>query len=638
MEITSPSGRVYNWSKDTPPTDADMKALVEFDAKQGGASAPAPQPTAPVVQPRSLSQRIRESSLVEGMIGPTDEQLAAYAAEKNRLPTVAELDQKSQEPTAPTASGDGLLDTIKGSIQSMPAFAQGMNRTVYDMVTKNAEPIADAGSVMGAQATGQMFGSSLGPVGTMVGGAVLGGLDSAAIQVKNKSVHGTPISYGTIASDTLSGLAPGTAIAKGFANFAKRSLVNAALNAGSVTLQSEIDHKTLPTGAQLAIAAGFGVGGTGLQKYLDMGANKTAQQYTYNKAMGLPDLEAWQRAREVGYVFPATVLDKRAQGIRGKLANLIEDTGGKAGSAQDMQVVNVAITNELASKGLGLPNSNPAVVQKTLAMLKDEANIPYDKVATQAEQAAAELAALKKPAFLIQDPHELAIHNANPDLVKKQADLEIKAGANLDAWKKANTNLKDLQYAQATTGKVLYSDIEDAIKAVDTAHDKLIAGVKAMGGDELASDLMKARTKHAQIAAVEDSLASEGQVSANDMSKQGGLTGNFKLIKETNDKFGKYLKDQAAISTPASGKITAALVGGGLGTALGAVTGGPMHASALGGLGLAVPALLKRPALSIQGTNAYQNFMTRPYYGVNQADMAANLAKYAAMQAGRKQQ
>lgn len=41
--ITAPSGRPYVWTKPTPPTEADWKALQEFEAQQGPYTAPAQQ-------------------------------------------------------------------------------------------------------------------------------------------------------------------------------------------------------------------------------------------------------------------------------------------------------------------------------------------------------------------------------------------------------------------------------------------------------------------------------------------------------------------------------------------------------------------------------------------------------------------
>ena len=55
-EITSPSGRVYQWNKPPPPTKDDIDALVAYDSSVGGTPATPAQPSAPVADPGSAEQ------------------------------------------------------------------------------------------------------------------------------------------------------------------------------------------------------------------------------------------------------------------------------------------------------------------------------------------------------------------------------------------------------------------------------------------------------------------------------------------------------------------------------------------------------------------------------------------------------
>jgi hypothetical protein len=537
------------------------------------------------------------------------------------------------------------------------------------------EPIRAVGGAimdMGAEASlsslGQAAGSATGPFSTALVptlGAVGGATGNALGQVRRMMTgNQDKFSLGQITSAAATGAIPGASLAKATAKqLMARSILNASANVAAATAQQEIDDfkktsavdsagnprspieraiEAAPTTKQLAIAAGAGVIGTGFQKYLDMGSNQYAREFAKNKSLGVPDLKAWQAAREAGYMFPATILDKQANGIRGRLANMVESVAGKSRSAQEFQDINSKITDELAGKALGLPG-DMSVTTASLNGLRKEAKVPYDIVAEMSSQAQKDLDALKKPVFLINDPHEQAIKLSSKEYVEKASELATKAGANLDAWKEARVKLNGLQFAQAKTGKVLYEDIAAAKAAVERTHNNLVDGVKAIGGDKLAKDLERSKVLYAKIAEVERALESEGHVSAAKLSaSDADITGELSTIAETQRKFSKYLIDRSKIATPAGGKLSAMAVGSGLGSAAGMLLGGAPGAGAgasVGALaGVALPSMLNRTAVNVQKTNAYQNFMTRPFYGQNPTDFSANLAKYLSMGAGRQMQ
>ncbi len=84
--ITSPSGKEYNWSNPNPPTEADFKAILDYEAAQG-VSAPAAQPPATIAEMRRREEQGMVSALppeqVQAAIGSTDQLNQAVNDSKN---------------------------------------------------------------------------------------------------------------------------------------------------------------------------------------------------------------------------------------------------------------------------------------------------------------------------------------------------------------------------------------------------------------------------------------------------------------------------------------------------------------------------------------------------------------------------
>jgi len=134
MTITSPSGRVYEWNKDTPPTKADYDALQAHDA-----SLSAPQ-QASVAAPSGMQQFANSGP---GNTDPSN--MASMAARAFMPPQGMQLNQ--------------------GQTQDVINEGQQLAGTGLDM-----------GMAVGGAVGGQAIGSLGGPLGMAAGGFVGGGV------------------------------------------------------------------------------------------------------------------------------------------------------------------------------------------------------------------------------------------------------------------------------------------------------------------------------------------------------------------------------------------------------------------------------------------------------------------------------
>ena len=101
-KITSPSGREYNWSNPNPPTEADFKAISEFEAAQGISAQPNP-PQGPAT---IAEMRRREE---QGMVAALPEAQAAVA-----VGSTAQLNRAVQD-----AGNVGKMERFVGTMGQM---------------------------------------------------------------------------------------------------------------------------------------------------------------------------------------------------------------------------------------------------------------------------------------------------------------------------------------------------------------------------------------------------------------------------------------------------------------------------------------------------------------------------------------
>jgi len=98
--ITTPSGREYDWSNPNPPTEADFKAILDWEAAQG-VSAPAAQPPATIAEMRRREE--------QGMVAALPEAQAAVA-----VGSTAQLNRAVQD-----ASKVGRMESFVGTMGQM---------------------------------------------------------------------------------------------------------------------------------------------------------------------------------------------------------------------------------------------------------------------------------------------------------------------------------------------------------------------------------------------------------------------------------------------------------------------------------------------------------------------------------------
>jgi len=98
--ITTPSGNKYNWSNPNPPTEADFKAILDWEAAQG-VSAPAAQPPATIAEMRRREE--------QGMVAALPEAQAAVA-----VGSTAQLNRAVQD-----ASRVGKMERFVGTMGQM---------------------------------------------------------------------------------------------------------------------------------------------------------------------------------------------------------------------------------------------------------------------------------------------------------------------------------------------------------------------------------------------------------------------------------------------------------------------------------------------------------------------------------------
>ena len=208
-EITSPSGRVYQWEKPTPPTKEDVDALVAYDSQLGG--QPQTQGPATIAEmrrreeqgmvsalPPDMSEAVKRSAEVGG--------LERFVGEMGRLP----------EPTGQIAPPEYLGGRIAPSGQLTP-LAQAESR---GMRKASALYAATAPSLAAAP-----FIAGLGPVTAAL---VEGGIGVAS-QGLSQTISPDEYKGGEMAASAIPGFNIGQKASK---------LKQVALGVGSGTLTS----------------------------------------------------------------------------------------------------------------------------------------------------------------------------------------------------------------------------------------------------------------------------------------------------------------------------------------------------------------------------------------------------------------
>lgn len=300
MEITSPSGRVYQWDRPTPPTEEDIRALQEYDAKQPPVAAPA-----------------------------------------KAEPVVASV---------------GRRWDVEGATAGARANQAGDPRRVATMV-------ADVGLEAGGAAGGQAAGAATGPFAP-IATPVLGGIGGAlgnfiAQQRQMKAGERDKYSWGEGGGAFVGGMIPGGSLARAsIKTVAKEAGKNVVGNVAAIGTQTMIDEGRLPTAKEAAIAAGAAVAGTGIARGLDAGKNAIAAQAALEKAQDATRRETFRLGKELGYVLPPSTV-RPSWGN-----DLLNTVGGSAATVQDVVRRNQKMTNRAIREELELPADVPLGVNE----------------------------------------------------------------------------------------------------------------------------------------------------------------------------------------------------------------------------------------------------------------------------------
>jgi len=208
-EITSPSGRVYQWDKPTPPTKDDVDALVAYDSQLGGQ----PQSQGPAT---IAEMRRREEQGLVGALPPDMSEAVKRSAEVGGLERFVGEMGRLPEPSGQIAPPEYQGGRIASSGQLTP-MAQAESR---GMRKASALYAATVPSLVAAP-----FIAGLGPV---TGALVEGGIGLASQGVSQ-----------TISPDEYKGGEMAAAAVPGFNIGQKASkLKQVALGVGSGTLTS----------------------------------------------------------------------------------------------------------------------------------------------------------------------------------------------------------------------------------------------------------------------------------------------------------------------------------------------------------------------------------------------------------------
>jgi hypothetical protein len=483
---------------------------------------------------------------------------------------------------------------------------------------------ADMATEGGLAAAGVRVGAMAGPyapIAVPVMGAIGGGIG----YVLNSMRKGEPVTTGQAAGASIANAVPGVSLAgQGVKAIAGNAARYATANTMAKAAETKIDQGRLPTPVEAGVAAGAGVVGAGMVKALDSGAIPRA--VAERAKLGSVRNKVVTDATDRGFVVEPA--GERPSAMN----NTLQSLAGKAATHQEASVINSEIRNKLVREDLGLPPGAPLTPQ-TLEGIRTKAAEPYKVLESISEQAKANLATLKKNKLTISDPHELAVASADPDMVREVSDLAVKAGADVQALKKARIEQRQAwdRYKDSRGDPKFYDAAKAAEDAVDAIENNILEASKKLGIPGLPEQLTQSRRLIAKTHEVQYSLNDDGYVSGKDLAKrfnQGAkLDGNLELIAKFTNSVPRVNTDRSMIPPPSVDKLkgyaamTMALGGG----------------SAMGPRGLALGALpytdtaIRKVLLS----GPYQRAFATPYYGPNIPDYIAGLARSGAEQQGR---
>lgn len=271
-KITSPSGREYNWSNPNPPTEADFKAISDYEAAQGISAQPQSQGPATIAEMRRREEAGQVSALtpaqVQAQVGSPQQLEQAVQDAKNvgiAQQFVGTMGQMA-EPTGMLAPFDGGRLQPSGQFTPLGAAeARGMRRGF-------ATGLPIAGSLLAAP-----FVAGMTPLaGALTEAGV--GLTTAAI---GQTVSPEPYRAGEMFAQAIPGI-PVAQQARKFTQFTKEAgsgVLTSGLQAGLETLDqdsADLSNVLFRTGLGGLLSPGLSGGARGIGALTRSGFNARA--------------------------------------------------------------------------------------------------------------------------------------------------------------------------------------------------------------------------------------------------------------------------------------------------------------------------------------------------------------------------
>jgi hypothetical protein len=272
-KITSPSGREYNWSNPNPPTEADFKAISDYEVAQGISAQPKPsQGPATIAEMRRREEAGQVSALtpaqVQAQVGSPQQLEQAVKDAKNvgmAQQFVGTMGQMA-EPTGMLAPFEGGRLQPSGQFTPLGAAeARGMRRGF-------ATGLPIAGSLLAAP-----FVAGMTPLaGALTEAGV--GLTTAAI---GQTVSPEPYRAGEMFAQAIPGI-PVAQQARKFTQFTKEAgsgVLTSGLQAGLETLDqdsADLSNVLFRTGLGGLLSPGLSGGARGIGALTRSGFNARA--------------------------------------------------------------------------------------------------------------------------------------------------------------------------------------------------------------------------------------------------------------------------------------------------------------------------------------------------------------------------
>lgn len=451
-----PSGKVYQWTKDTPPTDADFAALVEADKALVEQQRQKQEPTEdnPVIVPEDLvrSEKIGLQSRLAAGLG-------------------------SMAPSGMLPMGVG------------PEFG---GQAAMEPVAREALAAGTEGLMASA---GQAAGAPFGPIGVAGGGLVAGGMGRVIADI----IRGEEPTFEKALGSGVSSMVPGSGLRTlGKAALMREGAKQAAANVAGMAAEDIATGRELSP-EKAAMYAGMSFLSTGVGRALDPG--EIVDRETNRKMQDLLNQRNLERLQAKGIkILPSMVNTNKVNAA-------LEAIAGRPATVSEIRALNEEVFTTMAQKAIGLDPKLGPLTEKRLQDAVVDASKPYAEIRALRTKAQADLDALDKTALTARNAHELEIAQSDPKFVESRAELSKKAAADVDAFQKADFNAKAYRKKHDVT-----HDPEDLEKSksfreeAEKLRANLKEGLTELGRPELYREFEKARVKIAQIGEVENAL------------------------------------------------------------------------------------------------------------------------------------